>query len=234
MQVQEVFRSWQGEGPNAGCRALFIRFTGCPIKCDWCDTKRAWGKEQGEKKSVQDIIDIVESSKIIRHGGRIIFTGGEPALVKTYDWKVMIQRLAILESQYFGMTFKGEVETAGIRFEPTWTLPFFDTINVSPKRKWYEQKGESYIRVIRKFVRAGANLKFVVGEAEDFNFAQHVVGETYLRPSKVWLMPRGTTLKEMRKSMVFVTELAKLRGFSISDRMQIVLGLDGNRRLGTR
>jgi len=222
MQVQEVFRSWQGEGPNAGCRALFIRFAGCPVKCEWCDTVRAWDPKKAMRMTVLDIADVVDSSKIIKYGGRIVFTGGEPAVIKSKVWRELILRLVAMENTYPGMKLYGEVETAGIRWEPIWAWSFFDTINVSPKLKWYEQKGKSYLRVIQKFVRAGANLKFVVGDDKDFNFVQEVVNATFLRPSKVWIMPRGTTMKEIRQSMKYVIALAKLRGFCISDRMQIV------------
>jgi len=74
-EVKEVFRSIQGEGTGAGYSAVFVRFAGCNLRCEWCDTAH----EGGDMMTEDDIV------KAIREAGRqtnecIVLTGGEPLL----------------------------------------------------------------------------------------------------------------------------------------------------------
>ena len=46
MQVNEIFKSIQGEGPNFGKPAIFLRTAQCNLKCTWCDTKYTWDWEE--------------------------------------------------------------------------------------------------------------------------------------------------------------------------------------------
>ena len=76
MKVVEIFKSLQGEGIHIGAPTVFVRFAGCNLRCDWCDTKYAW--EGGEEKTADAIIEEVRG-----HGvKRVCLTGGEPMLQK--------------------------------------------------------------------------------------------------------------------------------------------------------
>lgn len=75
MKINEIFYSVQGEGFHAGIPAVFIRFSGCNLKCPFCDTNHFTGNEM----SVSDIIE-----EITKYPARlIIITGGEPSLFLT-------------------------------------------------------------------------------------------------------------------------------------------------------
>lgn len=75
MKINEIFYSVQGEGFHAGTPAVFIRFSGCNLKCPFCDTNHFTGNEM----SVSDIIE-----EITKYPARlIIITGGEPSLFLT-------------------------------------------------------------------------------------------------------------------------------------------------------
>ena len=69
--IMEIFDSIQGEGSWLGIPATFIRFAGCNLRCEWCDTKNSW--QQGSMMTVEAILDQVYKSSII-------ITGGEPTL----------------------------------------------------------------------------------------------------------------------------------------------------------
>jgi len=72
LRVTEIFKSIQGESSWAGMPCVFVRLTGCPLRCIWCDTPYAYG--EGTEMSVEDIIAQVET-----FGTPLVeITGGEP------------------------------------------------------------------------------------------------------------------------------------------------------------
>ena len=76
MRVNEIFYSLQGEGRWTGTPAIFIRFSGCNLKCDFCDTKHQTYKEYTEEEIMREIAKF-EPCK------HIVITGGEPSLQLT-------------------------------------------------------------------------------------------------------------------------------------------------------
>lgn len=71
--IVEIFKSIQGEGCNLGKPANFIRFAGCNLNCEWCDTK--WDKPLMGQMTVVDII-----SKLDAASDLVVLTGGEPLI----------------------------------------------------------------------------------------------------------------------------------------------------------
>ena len=72
LTVNETFFSIQGEGTRAGQPFVFVRLTGCPLRCAWCDT--AYAFHEGARRSVDDVL-----REIGRHPcRRVLVTGGEP------------------------------------------------------------------------------------------------------------------------------------------------------------
>ena len=71
--INEIFYSLQGEGYHSGTPAVFVRFSGCNLHCDFCDTRH----QQGTMMSIQDIVD--EVNKYIEVP-LLVLTGGEPSL----------------------------------------------------------------------------------------------------------------------------------------------------------
>ncbi len=76
LKVNELFFSAQGEGVRVGIPSLFIRLSGCTVKCSYCDTKDSWIK--GELTSEEDILDTVNIYKNQYNDFQIVITGGEP------------------------------------------------------------------------------------------------------------------------------------------------------------
>jgi 7-carboxy-7-deazaguanine synthase len=72
LTVNEIFFSIQGEGTRAGLPCVFVRLTGCPLRCTWCDT--AYAFHEGTKRSEEDV-----RAEIERYPCRLVeLTGGEP------------------------------------------------------------------------------------------------------------------------------------------------------------
>ena len=76
LEVTEIYKSVQGESTYMGLPCIFIRLTGCNLRCVWCDTTHAF--HDGEKLSIHQIIDKVKSYNI----KLVEITGGEPLLQK--------------------------------------------------------------------------------------------------------------------------------------------------------
>lgn len=71
-KINEIFYSLQGEGRNAGRAAIFIRFSGCNLRCPFCDTKHQDGKIMSDKEIIEEIKQCPSNL--------VILTGGEPTL----------------------------------------------------------------------------------------------------------------------------------------------------------
>ena len=76
LRVTEVFYSLQGEALFAGWPTAFIRLTGCPLRCVYCDT--AYAFNGGERRSIQDLLNAVADHDV----GHVCVTGGEPLAQK--------------------------------------------------------------------------------------------------------------------------------------------------------
>jgi 7-carboxy-7-deazaguanine synthase len=109
MQVTEIFRSIQGEGTRAGLPCIFVRLTGCNLRCTWCDT--AYAFHGGEKNGIDQVMSRVRELSAATNGGadlRLVeITGGEPLLQP--ETPALAQSL--LDAGYTVM-----IETSGERF----------------------------------------------------------------------------------------------------------------------
>ena len=74
MVINEIFYSIQGEGLLAGVPSVFVRIAGCPLRCEWCDTKYALDPDAGDEMAIPQILDKIKQWAC----KNIIITGGEP------------------------------------------------------------------------------------------------------------------------------------------------------------
>src|ERR1700674_3869358 len=86
MVITEIFKSIQGEGTRAGLPCIFVRLTGCNLRCTWCDT--AYAFHGGTKTSVEEVVARVDELAQRKNGASgvdaavplVEITGGEPLL----------------------------------------------------------------------------------------------------------------------------------------------------------
>ena len=109
-KVNEIFYSIQTEGLYTGTPAIFIRFSGCNLKCSWCDTNHNTGRFY-TKKQLEDRVKKLSKDKPI-----IVFTGGEPTL-------------QLKEEEELLKGYERHIETNGLLKVPSW----IDWVTVSPK-----------------------------------------------------------------------------------------------------
>src|SRR5450759_5662518 len=79
MLISEIFYSLQGEGMLTGVPSVFVRTSGCNLRCNWCDTPYASWNPEGETRTVAQIVAAVQSHPMARH---VVLTGGEPMIAK--------------------------------------------------------------------------------------------------------------------------------------------------------
>lgn len=99
LRVQKIWHTIQGEGPFAGCPAVFIRLAGCNLRCYFCDTDFESG--YGNVMSVGDVLDQVRS--FISYPSLVVITGGEP----------FRQNILPLCNALVFSSFRTQLETAG-------------------------------------------------------------------------------------------------------------------------
>lgn len=88
--VAEVFRSLQGEGVGIGAPTVFIRLSGCDLRCAWCDT--AYAREVGSGRAATVAECVAEVDRLARPGDVVCVTGGEPLIQA--ECPILIRRLA--------------------------------------------------------------------------------------------------------------------------------------------
>src|SRR5215471_11975983 len=76
LKVSEIFYSIQGEGMLAGAPSVFIRLSGCNLRCSWCDTPYTSWRPEGEDRTLEDVFAAVRK----RRAAHVVVTGGEPMI----------------------------------------------------------------------------------------------------------------------------------------------------------
>ena len=166
MQVTEIFRSIQGESTYAGLPCVFVRLTGCNLRCVWCDT--AYAFHGGQAKSVADVLSSVRALSE-RDGRRLLnlveLTGGEPLLQK--DIYPLIDRL--LEQR-----FRVLVETSGERDVSTLPDPVVRILDVKCPASG---EGGTFRMENLDHLRPHDQLKFVLADRGDYDWARRFLAE---------------------------------------------------------
>src|ERR1700676_707127 len=76
MQITEIYKSLQGESTHVGLSCVFVRLTGCNLRCSWCDSEYTF--HGGRKMTSEQVLD--EVKRLSPTGGLVEITGGEPML----------------------------------------------------------------------------------------------------------------------------------------------------------
>ncbi len=158
--VNEIFFSIQGESTHAGRPCVFVRLSGCDLRCTYCDTQYAY--HEGQKRSLESILQTVRSFNC----PLVEITGGEPLLQAN---------VLPLMSRLADEGFEVLLETGGHR----------DISAVDPRVQRIvdikcPSSGEEQANRWQNIeeLRAGDQIKFVVGDRDDYEYAQRVI-ETY-------------------------------------------------------
>jgi len=154
LKVNEIFYSIQGESSRAGCPSVFVRLSGCNLRCSYCDTKYAY--EDGKEMEIDRILGAVKEFNC----HLVEITGGEPLLQK--ETPVLITRL--LDNGYTVMLeTNGSLDIGGIDGR---CIKIIDVKCPS--------SGENEKNLFSNFEKMNKNdeLKFVIETKEDYGYAK--------------------------------------------------------------
>ena len=221
MKIAELFYSLQGEGALVGVPSVFIRTSGCNLRCGWCDTPYTSWQPEGVEMDLDRILDEVKAHPA-RHA---VVTGGEP----------MIQpEIVPLTERLGALGLHVTVETAGTVFQPV----FCDLMSISPKLAnsvpdgpFAAQHDRLRIQpeVLRQLMaRYPYQLKFVVAWREDIEEIRAILEDLPAARDRVILMPEGTDAGGLRERSLWLAEICKDEGFRFSPRLHVDLW--GNQR----
>lgn len=163
MYITEIFKSIQGEGTRAGLPCIFVRLTGCNLRCTWCDT--AYAFHGGQKLNVKEVLERVEALSRASNSPQgsvslVELTGGEPLLQ---------QEIYPLAEQLLAVGYVVLIETSGERFVGQLPKAVIKIVDVK-----CPDSGEADTFDMRNLGALGREdeVKFVISSRGDYEFAR--------------------------------------------------------------
>jgi 7-carboxy-7-deazaguanine synthase len=222
MKLAELFYSIQGEGKLMGLPSVFVRASGCNLRCVWCDTPYTSWAPEGDDLPVEQIVQRVAAFGC-RH---VVVTGGEPLIMPE-----IVELCDALKSEGCHIT----VETAATIFKSL----RMDLASLSPKLSnstphardagrfaQMHEKQRINIPVIQQFIDTSPEfqLKFVVTGAADMPEIESLLEQLRgWKPSDVLLMPEGTDSAVLDQRGPQIAEMCKRTGFRFCPRIHVSL-----------
>ena len=167
MYITEIFKSIQGEGTRAGLPCIFVRLTGCNLRCTWCDT--AYAFHGGLKMSVEDVMERVESLNRRPEG-----TAGVPLVELTGGEPLLQQEIYPLAEHLLLAGYTVMVETSGERFIGDLPKQVIRIVDVK-----CPDSGEPDTFDLRNLAELNKKdeVKFVISTRRDYEFARDFTRE---------------------------------------------------------
>lgn len=208
LNIQEIFKTFQGEGPYVGHPAIFVRLGGCNLACSFCDTEF----ESFENISCEEIIENISNLSINSEGvithSLVVITGGEPFLQP-------IERFCDL---LLANGYKVQIETNGTLYRD-----LADQVDIicSPKNQ-----GKGYYGIRPDLLARVNAFKFIISKNNpDYNNISDVGQIKNNIP--VYVQPMDEYNPDINKeNMEYVIDLANKNGYRISIQTHKVLGIE--------
>ena len=225
MKIAEIFYSVQGEGVFTGTPSVFVRTSGCNLRCTWCDTPYTSWSPEGAEMSVAEVLAEVRSHP----SAHVVVTGGEPMIQPA-----LVELTNALHDSGLHIT----IETAGTAWAPV----ACDLMSISPKLanstpldreggRWaamHERLRHQPDVLRRLMAEYPYQLKFVIAAPEDMEEVERLIGEVNADRSRVVLMPEGIDVETLTERGRWLVEICKERGYRFSPRLHVMLW--GNQR----
>lgn len=224
MRISEIFYSIQGEGELTGVPTVFIRTSGCNLRCRWCDTPYASWKPEGEEMGIEEILHEVK-----KHPARhCVLTGGEPMVAKGIHELASALRA---EGRHITIETAGTISPAGIACDLASLSPKLSNSTPSANEIdpiWIERHEQTRLRpeILRAWLKAGNyQLKFVYTQRSDLDEIDALIESIGIPvpASKVLLMPEGTDEANIAARQMELVSLCTQRGNRYCDRLHIRL-----------
>src|SRR6202167_4360841 len=156
MQITEIYKSIQGESTHAGLPCVFVRLTGCNLRCSWCDSEYTFSG--GHRMTVEEIVEEVEH---LSASGLVEITGGEPML---QEREVVPLMQHLLDDGYRVL-----LETSGER--PLERVPA-GVVKIVDVKCPDSGEGDTFCGENLEALGARDEIKFVLSSRADYEFAR--------------------------------------------------------------
>jgi 7-carboxy-7-deazaguanine synthase len=220
VKISEIFYSLQGEGTLLGVPSVFVRTSGCNLRCVWCDTPYTSWAPEGSDWTLDRIVETVDSFR----AGHVVITGGEPMIAPQ-----VVELTQQLRQRGLHIT----IETAGT----VNAAVVCDLMSISPKLKnstpterdggrWAQQHERLRWQpaVLKELMAAYEyQLKFVISDPQDLPELEEMRQVLEAPPGKVLLMPEGISAETIRQRGLWLAEICKERGYRFSPRLHVDL-----------
>jgi 7-carboxy-7-deazaguanine synthase len=213
MQVTEIYKSLQGESTYAGLPCVFVRLTGCNLRCSWCDSEYTF--HGGHKMAVEEVIE--EVRRLSPGGGLVEITGGEPMLQEREAVPLMQSLLA--------EGYRVLLETSGER--PLQRVPA-GVIKIVDVKCPDSAEADTFFMENLETLTAHDEIKFVLSSRTDYDFARDFTARHRLTEhvNAVLFSPAfrkdATGARDSSHCLLDPQELAE---WMIADNVQARLGL---------
>ena len=162
MQITEIYKSLQGESTYAGLPCVFVRLTGCNLRCAWCDSEYTF--HGGHKMSLTEVLD--EVSRLSPGGGLVEITGGEPML---QEREVVPLMQNLVQTSYTVL-----LETSGER--PLQAVPAA-VVKIVDVKCPDSGEGDTFRAENLRVLTDRDEVKFVLSSRRDYEFAREFVNQ---------------------------------------------------------
>ncbi len=213
MQITEIYKSIQGESTYAGLPCVFVRLTGCNLRCSWCDSEYTF--YGGRKMTLDEVSDEVE--RLSPGGGLVEITGGEPML---QEREVVPLMQALLDKGHTVL-----LETSGER--PLQSVPDA-VIKIVDVKCSHSGEADSFRMENLQALQAHDEVKFVLSDRTDYEFARDFVARYSLarRVKAVLFSPafrkQASGARDASQALLDPQELAE---WMLADDISARLGL---------
>jgi 7-carboxy-7-deazaguanine synthase len=219
MKIAEIYRSVQGEGLLTGVPSVFVRTSGCNLRCWFCDTPYTSWHPEGGDMSTDEIVAQVEEWDC----PNVVLTGGEPMLYA--ELIPLCERLHAIGRHI-------TIETAGTLYLPV----VCDLMSISPKfansnpsatdhPHWSRRHDRERHRpdVVRRLINEYTyQLKFVIDAPADLDELVNYLDEIPVTATgRVLLMPQGTDQEHLEVRTAWLRPFCVSQGFVYCPRKQI-------------
>lgn len=219
MRIAEIYCSRQGEGRLTGQESVFLRTSGCNLRCRFCDTPFTSWRPEGHSMTVPQIVN--QLVQFTQH--YVVITGGEPMLP---------QQIVELTSQLRTCGFHITIETAGTVFRPVTC----DLMSISPKLanstpslqvagRWRAKHEQTRLNIpiLQNLIEQyDYQLKFVVQAERDLEEIHRICDAlNYVDPQKIMLMPEGVEPAVLESRRPWIQAICHREGFTYCPRQHI-------------
>lgn len=165
MQISEIYKSLQGESTYAGLPCVFVRLTGCNLRCDWCDSEFSF--YGGQKMTADEVMARVTGLSPCETGGQqplVEITGGEPILQE--------REVIPLMERLIATGYKVLLETSGER--PLAKVPK-QVVKIVDVKCPHSGEPDTFDLANLETLQPHDELKFVLTDRTDYEFARNFV-----------------------------------------------------------